>query len=130
MQQHSMLMRASQAPVVSNRRGIACKAGCGLKPNLAVQRRRRCPVLAAYQQEPNSGSSSRSSSSSSDSGSSSSTTALLAPTIFGSLEALLARQFSSGQPGQRSDWQELEGCWVLRPPGDAASSSSSSNSSS
>jgi ABC-type Fe3+ transport system permease subunit len=38
--------------------------------------------------------------------------------IFGSLEALLARQFSSSRPGQRNDWQELEGCWVLRPPGD------------
>jgi hypothetical protein len=37
--------------------------------------------------------------------------------IFGSLEALLARQFSSNRPGQRNDWQELEGCWVLRPPG-------------
>jgi hypothetical protein len=40
--------------------------------------------------------------------------------IFGSLEALLARQFSSSRPGQRNDWQELEGCWVLRPPGDRA----------
>lgn len=38
--------------------------------------------------------------------------------IFGSLEALLARQFDGGSgSGDRGDWQELEGCWVLRPPG-------------
>ncbi|WIA35548.1 hypothetical protein OEZ86_003973 [Tetradesmus obliquus] len=76
--------------------------------------------------QPNSSSSSGRSSSSSGSGSSSSggsgpsSTALLAPTIFGSLEALLARQFSSSRPGERNDWQELEGCWVLRPPAGTA----------
>eukprot|EP00775_Hariotina_reticulata_P008585 gene8585-8767_t len=41
--------------------------------------------------------------------------------IFGSLEALLARQFSgSSGSGLRDDWQEVEGNWVLRPPAGVA----------
>lgn len=37
--------------------------------------------------------------------------------IFGSLEQLLERSFGGSRPGQRDDWQEVEGNWVLRPPG-------------
>lgn len=29
---------------------------------------------------------------------------------------MIATTFYSQQPGQRMDWQELEGCYVLRPP--------------
>jgi hypothetical protein len=46
-------------------------------------------------------------------------TATLAPStrrIFGSLEQVLARSFGGNRPGQRDDWQEVEGNWVLRPP--------------
>lgn len=42
---------------------------------------------------------------------------LLRCRIFGSLEQLLARSFGGNQPGQRDDWVEVEGNWVLRPPG-------------
>ena len=38
------------------------------------------------------------------------------PGIFGSLERAIAATFNGNQPGQRLDWQELEGCYVLRPP--------------
>lgn len=33
---------------------------------------------------------------------------------------MIATTFDSQQPGQRLDWQELEGCFVLRPPGGRA----------
>ena len=35
---------------------------------------------------------------------------------FGSLERRIVDTFQQ-PPGGRTDWQELEGCWVLRPPG-------------
>jgi hypothetical protein len=38
--------------------------------------------------------------------------------IFGSLEQVLARSFGGSMPGERDDWQEVEGSWVLRPPGE------------
>uniref|UniRef100_A0A383W0Y9 Uncharacterized protein n=1 Tax=Tetradesmus obliquus TaxID=3088 RepID=A0A383W0Y9_TETOB len=130
MQQTLVNIRTCKASFTISRRGARpVGTGCGSRQLLPVQRCRRVPVLAAYQQDPqpNSSSSSGRSSGSSGSGSSSSSgglgpssTALLAPTIFGSLEALLARQFSSSRPGERNDWQELEGCWVLRPPAGTA----------
>ena len=33
---------------------------------------------------------------------------------FGSLERMIAST-ANAQPGLRSDWQEIEGCWVLFP---------------
>jgi hypothetical protein len=33
---------------------------------------------------------------------------------------MIQRSLTTQLPGQRSDWQEVEGCWVLRPPGGAA----------
>lgn len=123
-----LLLRSGPAPV-------ACSRGArqqqrGLAPGPAVA---RCPT----KQPVSSSSSRRSTAAQAQSGSSSSAGSsssgnnnpaglvrnaanVLAPTIFGSLEQLLARSFGGNRPGQRDDWQEVEGNWVLRPPAGVA----------
>ncbi|GLI63271.1 hypothetical protein VaNZ11_006176 [Volvox africanus] len=39
-----------------------------------------------------------------------------APSIFSSIESMIQSTFNSTQPGQRNDWREVEGCYVLFPP--------------
>ncbi|KXZ42420.1 hypothetical protein GPECTOR_149g30 [Gonium pectorale] len=41
---------------------------------------------------------------------------LPAPSIFANIESMIQATFSSSQPGQRSDWREVEGAYVLFPP--------------
>ena len=41
---------------------------------------------------------------------------------FGEVESRIATTFQR-PPGGRDDWQELEGCWVLRPPNGVPASS-------
>ena len=41
---------------------------------------------------------------------------------FGEVESRIASTFQQ-PPGGRDDWQEMEGCWVLRPPNGLAASS-------
>ena len=41
---------------------------------------------------------------------------------FGEVESRIATTFQQ-PPGGRDDWQEMEGCWVLRPPNGLAASS-------
>jgi len=38
--------------------------------------------------------------------------------VFGNIEQVIQENMRarSDQPGNRSDWEEVEGCWVLRPP--------------
>ncbi|GFH13040.1 uncharacterized protein HaLaN_08841, partial [Haematococcus lacustris] len=36
------------------------------------------------------------------------------------LERLITNTFNSSAPGQRNDWREVEGAWVLHPPNDRA----------
>ncbi|GFR44738.1 hypothetical protein Agub_g6066 [Astrephomene gubernaculifera] len=38
------------------------------------------------------------------------------PSLFSNIELLIQSTFSSSQPGQRGDWAEVEGCYVLYPP--------------
>ncbi len=40
--------------------------------------------------------------------------------IFETLEVAIQRTFNSQQPGQRSDWREIEGAFVLFPPNNRA----------
>ncbi|KAL6755697.1 hypothetical protein V8C86DRAFT_2671657 [Haematococcus lacustris] len=39
---------------------------------------------------------------------------------FTGLERLITNTFNSSAPGQRNDWREVEGAWVLHPPNDRA----------
>ncbi|EFJ43624.1 hypothetical protein VOLCADRAFT_106736 [Volvox carteri f. nagariensis] len=38
------------------------------------------------------------------------------PSIFSNIESMIQTTFNSTQPGQRNDWREVEGCYVLFPP--------------
>ncbi|KAG2422465.1 hypothetical protein HXX76_015989 [Chlamydomonas incerta] len=38
------------------------------------------------------------------------------PAIFSNIESMIQQTFNSTQPGQRNDWREVEGCYVLFPP--------------
>ena len=38
------------------------------------------------------------------------------PGVFSAVEAAIQRTFNSQAPGQRNDWREVEGAWVLYPP--------------
>ncbi|GLC38392.1 hypothetical protein PLESTB_001582700 [Pleodorina starrii] len=38
------------------------------------------------------------------------------PSIFTNIESMIQATFHSSQPGHRSDWREVEGCFVLFPP--------------
>lgn len=38
------------------------------------------------------------------------------PAVFQQVEDMIIENFNSDAPGSRLDWQEVEGCWVLRPP--------------
>lgn len=38
------------------------------------------------------------------------------PPVFQQVEDMIIDNFNSEEPGSRLDWQEVEGCWVLRPP--------------
>ncbi|GIL78290.1 hypothetical protein Vretimale_7640 [Volvox reticuliferus] len=38
------------------------------------------------------------------------------PSIFSNIESMIQSTFNSTQPGQRNDWREVEGCYVLFPP--------------
>ncbi|KAG2486357.1 hypothetical protein HYH03_014938 [Edaphochlamys debaryana] len=38
------------------------------------------------------------------------------PNVFSNIESMIQQTFTSTQPGQRWDWREVEGCYVLFPP--------------
>ena len=38
------------------------------------------------------------------------------PPVFTKLDEMVSSVWNNPLPGYRNDWQEIEGCWVLRPP--------------